>query len=191
MPIDGPSLVWLTEEAGSELRAEARAFCLRMINEVYEIDYTPTWHVDLDSLLSAGTENWFSDEMRGRFLIVQGAGGRIVATGGFYGLERKPSTMERLRDRYSDVEKVCQIVRVYVEQRARRKGLGSLIVEALESKARKVGYLATYLHADAKTPGALGFWRSQGYSAFGRFSYPSSRGTDSSVDFEKVVHEDD
>ncbi len=190
MHIDDSSSGWLADDAAHTIKAEARAFCLRMINEFYGIGYTPAWHSDLDSLLSATPENWFSNGERGGFLLVRDDAGRIIAAGGLYGLGKKPPTRERLRDRYRDAERVCQIVRVYLEPGARRKGLGSSVVSALETKARELGYITSYLHADAKTPDTLRFWRSQGYNEFGRFSYPSPKGTDSSVDFEKSLHGD-
>ncbi|MCZ7449794.1 GNAT family N-acetyltransferase [Agrobacterium rhizogenes] len=190
MHVENSLSAWLTDDAASEVKAEARTFCLRMINEFYGIGYTPAWHSDLDSLLKAPPENWFSNGERGGFLLVRDDGGRIIASGGLYGLEKKPSTRERLRDRYRDADTVCQIARVYLEPGARRKGLGSSVVAVLENKARELGYITSYLHADAETPDTLCFWRSQGYSEFGLFSYPSTRGTDSSVDFEKSLHED-
>lgn len=190
MHVWNSSPAWLADDAASEVKAEARAFCLRMINEFYGIGYTPAWHSDLDSLLKTAPENWFSNGERGSFLLVRDDGGRIVAAGGLYALEKKPSTRERFRDRYRDADAVCQIARVYLEPGARRKGMGSSVVAALETRARELGYITSYLHADAETPDTLRFWRSQGYSEFGRFSYPSPRGTDSSVDFEKSLQED-
>lgn len=190
MHVWNSSPVWLADDAASEVKAEARAFCLRMINEFYGIGYTPAWHSDLDSLLKTAPENWFSNGERGSFLLVRDDGGRIVAAGGLYALEKKPSTRERFRDRYRDADRVCQIARVYLEPGARRKGLGSSVVAALETRAHELGYITSYLHADAETPDTLRFWRSQGYSEFGRFSYPSPKETDRSVDFEKSLHED-
>lgn len=187
MMIDNLSLEWLDDDAQPDTRTEARAFCLRIIKDVYHIDYTPDWHSDLDSLLLARDENWFSGMQHGGFLVVREEDGSIVAAGGFYALEKKPSTKERLRDRYGDARKVCQIVRVYLDPGVRRKGLGTMIVTALERMASDTGYTSIYLHADAQTPDTLSFWRSQGYCDFGQFSYPSKRGTDTSVDFEKLL----
>ena len=187
MPIDNFSIEWLTDDAQAAVRAEARTFCLRMIKNVYGIDYTPAWHSDLNSLLLAQPDNWFSLERQGSFLVVRDGDGNIIATGGLYALENKPSTKERLRNRYGDGEKVCQIVRVYIEPCARRKGLGRKIVAALESRASEFDYTSSYLHADAQTPETLSFWKTQGYGAFGQFSYPSNRGTETSVDFDKPL----
>ncbi len=96
MPIDNFSIEWLTDDAQAAVRAEARTFCLRMIKNVYGIDYTPAWHSDLDSLLLAQPDNWFSLERQGSFLVVRDGDGHLLAAGGLYALENKPSTKERL-----------------------------------------------------------------------------------------------
>jgi len=181
------SLLWLSDDAPLATRTEARAFCLRIIKDFYKIDYTPAWHTDLDSLSDTSPEGWFSKGKRGAFLVVRDEEQRIVAAGGLYGLQNKPALAIRLQDRYRDAASVCQIVRVYLEPDLRRKGLGRAIASALEEKARDLGYVTSYLHADAQTPDALSFWRSQGYIEFGRFSYPSAKGTDTSVDFDKSL----
>jgi GNAT superfamily N-acetyltransferase len=179
---------WLADDTETKTRADVRAFCLRIIKAFYGIDYTPDWHADLDTLLEVGTKNWFSNERGGGFLFAQDEGGAIVAAGGVYGLINKPSTAGRLRERYGDATHVCQIVRVYLDPMVRRKGLGTSLVQRLETMARDFGYATSYLHADAQTPDTLSFWNSQGYRAFGRFSYPSPTGIDTSVDFEKSLN---
>lgn len=187
MLIDGFSLEWITDDSQRAVRDDVRTFCLQMIKSAYGIDYTPLWHCDLDSFLLARSDNWFSPERRGCFVVVRDLCGDIIASGGLYGLDCKPSLNERLRYRYSDVDHLCQIVRVYLEPRLRRKGLGTMIVAALESRASELNYTSSYLHADVEMPETLSFWRSQGYKEFGQFSYPSDRGTDTSVDFDKTL----
>jgi GNAT superfamily N-acetyltransferase len=187
MLIENLSLEWLTDTTLLSVRTEARAFCLRIIRCFYKINYTPAWHTDLDSLLDKSPDGWFSKGKRGAFLVVRDEEQRIVAAGGLYGLQNKPALAIRLQDRYRDPASVCQIVRVYLEPDLRRKGLGGAIVSALEGTARDLGYVTSYLHADAETPETLGFWRSQGYIEFGRFSYPSAKGMDTSVDFDKPL----
>ncbi|RVP47817.1 GNAT family N-acetyltransferase [Sinorhizobium medicae] len=182
-----PSLTWLTDDAPPAMRTEARAFCLGIIRDFYKIDYTPAWHSDLDSLLDASPTGWFSAERRGAFLVVVDEHARVVAAGGLYDLQNKPAMAVRLQDRHGDIANICHIVRVYLEPDRRRKGLGGAIVAALERKACDLGYRTSYLHADAETPGTLRFWRRQGYSEFGRFSYPSAKGMDTSVHFDKSL----
>ncbi len=188
MPTHDLPLEWLTEDAHPAARVDARDFCLRMIKNGYGINYTPLWHSDLDSLLLTRPYNWFSREQQGGFLIIRDEDNNIIASGGLYGLDQKPSTKERLRSRYGNPAKVCQIVRVYIAPHARRKGVGTRIVAALESRASEFCYATSYLHADAHTPATLSFWRSQGYVDFGKFIYSSNRGTDTSVDFDKSLH---
>uniref|UniRef100_A0A183CSW3 LysR_substrate domain-containing protein n=1 Tax=Globodera pallida TaxID=36090 RepID=A0A183CSW3_GLOPA len=82
MHVENSSSAWLADDTASKIKAEARAFCLRMINEFYGIGYTPAWHSDLDSLLKAAPENWFSNGERGGFLLVRDDAGHIIASGG-------------------------------------------------------------------------------------------------------------
>jgi GNAT superfamily N-acetyltransferase len=163
----------------------ARDFCLRIIRDVYRIDYNSDWHADLDTLAGAAAQAWYRPQTGGGFRIVQDEAGAVIATGGFYDLSRKPGTAGRLKARYGD-RRICQIARVYLAPMWRGKGLGSRIVAVLEADARALGYDTAYLHADAQTSATLAFWRSRGYRDFGAFSYPSpAGGTDTSVDFDK------
>lgn len=93
---------WLADDAPAEMRTKARAFCLRIIKEFYDIGYTPAWHADLDSMSGAKSRNWFSTERGGGFLLVRDGRGAIAGAGGLYGLINKPLTADRLRDRYRD-----------------------------------------------------------------------------------------
>lgn len=171
------------EPTGSAIRA----FCLRIIGEVYGIAYTPAWHADLDSLLLPEAENWFSTSNGGSLHLVRDPAGEIVAAGGLYGLSRKRATAERLAARYADPGSVCQIVRVYLDPSVRRRGLGRHMVGLLEADAKRLEYRVSYLHADARACGARAFWRRCGYSEFSRFSYAAANGVDTSVDFDKTL----
>ncbi|TCP80846.1 acetyltransferase (GNAT) family protein [Rhizobium sp. PP-CC-2G-626] len=173
----------LTSANSGRLGKAARDFCLRIIRDVYGIEYVEEWHRDLDALAYSDEKNWFLTKSAGSFHVVQNAYGVIIATGGLYDLVRKPSTHQRLSERYGDTP-VCQIVRVYLDPSVRRQGLGSSINDQLISDARRLGYKALYLHADLQTAGTLHFWADRGYREFGRFSYPSATGTDTSVDFD-------
>lgn len=168
-------------------RSEARTFCLRMIKEFYDIDYTESWHVDLDSLLSDEAESWFSVSNRGAFYYAREPSGSMVAAGGLYDLRRKPATLARVGDRYTENAEICQIARVYLDAKFRGKGMGAEIVAQLERDAVRFGYTVCYLHADAQTTNTLNFWRKCGYRDFGRFSYSSKSGVDTSIDFEKFI----
>ncbi len=172
---------------GTDVASEIREFCLKIIKDFYGIDYTKEWHADLDSLLLDGDGNWFSRENRGSFYHVRDGAGAIIATGGVYDLKRKPSTRQRIAKRYGDDAEICQIVRVYLDPDFRGAGLGSQIATRLERDALSLEYDVAYLHADARAPKALSFWKKCGYSDFGSFSYLSKTGMDTSVDFEKLL----
>ncbi|MGC4026904.1 MAG: GNAT family N-acetyltransferase [Mesorhizobium sp.] len=89
--------------------------------------------------------------------------------------------------RYDDPDAVCQIVRVYLEPSARRKGLGRNIVALLEIMAKELGYHTAYLHANARASGTLCFWQRCGYREFGRFSYSADGRTDTGVDLDRTI----
>ncbi len=171
----------------TQVRRHIRSFCLATIGDVYGIDYHPEWHADLDSLLLADDENWYSPSNRGVFCVARAGDGEIVATGGLHGFSRKPATASRLAGRYDDPDAVCQIVRVYLEPSVRRKGLGQRIVTLLEARARDLGYRTSYLHADAQVSGTLRFWKQCGYREFGRFSYSANGRTDTGADFDRPL----
>lgn len=176
----------LLSDAASTAHEAARAFCLETIREVYGIDYRPDWHADLDTLL-LGERSWFSGRNRGAFWTVRDSGGELVATAGIYDLKLKPATFDRLSERYSEGQTVCQLVRVYVRQDRRGGGLGAMLNDVAETHAAHLGYDLVYLHADAKADRTLKFWSAMGYQRFGEVTYPSANGTDTSVDFDKPI----
>ncbi len=170
-------------------REEVRSFCLRMIKEQYAIEYNEVWHADLDSLLLPDGLNWFSTSNKGTFYVASCTEtGSVIAAGGLYNLNFKPSTQSRLQTKYEYTTSVCQIVRVYLDASYRRKGIGRQIVAVLEADARELGYQQCYLHADAEAQNTLSFWRSMGYREFGRFSYLSGSRIDTCVDFDKQTY---
>ena len=177
---------WLSPFTDETAGQDARSFCLAQIKEVYSIDYSKVWHTDLDSLVLPASSNWFSAANGGIFNIARDGDGQIVASAGLYDLKRKPATFERLASRYPEEARICQIVRVYIKRTARRGGLGRRLVAMLENDARELGYSVAYLHADAGTPGTLMFWAECGFREFGKFSYPSPTGIDTSVEYEKA-----
>lgn len=189
MPTDLSRLTLHTLD-GSEDRAvytAAREFCLEMIRDTYAIDYNPVWHADLDSLVKPADDNWYSAANRGAFCVVHDAQNRLIATGGLHGFSLKPATANRLGHRYPNHAEVCQLVRVYLRPQLRGQGLGTRIVALLEQRATQLGYITSYLHADAEANATLNFWQRCHYREFGRFSYPANGRTDTSVDFDKTL----
>ena len=82
----------------------------------------------------------------GDFLVVY-AGGKPVAGGG---LKR-------------DDDGVAEIKRMYVVPEARRQGLGRRLLEALEDRARELGYARIRLDTGARQPHAQAMYERAGY----------------------------
>lgn len=150
----------------TDSHAAARTFCLQSIKEIYGIDYTPGWHVDLDSLLLQAGESWYSSANGGAFWICENTEGEITATCGLYAMKWKPETLARVAGSFVD-ERTCQVSRMYVREDIRRHGIGSKLEYTASCAAAKLGYQSIYLHADAGTQSALNFWKSRGYRELG------------------------
>ena len=82
----------------------------------------------------------------GAFLVIY-AGGKPVAGGG---LKR-------------DEDGVAEIKRMYVVPAARRQGLGRRLLEALEDKARELGYARIRLDTGDRQPHAQALYQRSGY----------------------------
>ncbi|EPG66215.1 GNAT family N-acetyltransferase [Leptospira wolffii] len=70
-------------------------------------------------------------------------------------------------------QSVAELDVMYVDPRFRRSGIASLLVEALESFAKKEGFSFIRLRAGAPQPEALRFYEKQGYiriESFGRWA---------------------
>ena len=92
----------------------------------------------------------------GRFLIAR-AEGEIVAAMGYRPYDgRFPQLNYQGR-------KTVEVVRLYVLQACRRLGLAGQLYRALEALARVDGVQVMYLHTHPFLPGAIDFWRRQGF----------------------------
>jgi GNAT superfamily N-acetyltransferase len=130
----------------------------RVMREVLDSDlggYRPQWHRDLDNLEAAYLRPPRS------VLLVARLGGELLGTAAVRPCElASPPNPVWLAERYNQPD-VCQLVRVWVSGRGRRRGLGRALVEqAVAWSTGPGGYSRVYLHTDAGVPGAEAFWRS-------------------------------
>lgn len=130
----------------------------RVMRGVLESDlggYRPRWHQDLDNLEAAYLCR------PGSALLVARYEGELLGTAAVRPCElASPPNPGWLAERYNQSD-VCQLVRVWVSGRGRRRGLGrALVVHAVAWSAGPGGYGRVYLHTDAGVPGAEAFWRS-------------------------------
>jgi GNAT superfamily N-acetyltransferase len=147
-------------------REVARGFCLGVIEEFYGIAYRADWHADLDSLLEDDPRCWFAAPHRGAYWAVVNPAGEIVATAGLYRLDWKSNLSAAFADRYPQPQDIAQLVRVYVRQDQRGRGIGRWLNAVAEVEARRLAYAALYLHANTDTAGTIAFWHSRGFETF-------------------------
>lgn len=136
----------------------ARELFLRSLVEDQGHGYLPQWHWDIDHL-----QEMYVDNPR-HAMIVALDGGEVVGTcGAWVGGPAHPPHPAWLADRYADRQRVAQVVRLVTTPRMRRQGLGRRLFDAVVEHLRADGgFRVAYLHTNAKTPGALDFWRSTG-----------------------------
>jgi GNAT superfamily N-acetyltransferase len=117
--------------------------------------YDPRWHQDLDRLAAE-----YLDPVRSALLVAR-CDGEVLGTAAVRPCElASPPNPAWLAERYNQSD-VCQLVRVWVLSRGRRRGIGRALVEqAVAWSTGPGGYRRVYLHTDAGVPGAEPFWRS-------------------------------
>ncbi|WJR67084.1 GNAT family N-acetyltransferase [Neorhizobium sp. CSC1952] len=145
----------------------ARSYCLKIIKDFYNIDYTPAWHADLDSLITSSRTNWYSSLNRGAFWLCQNEAGDILGTCGIYNMYWKPDTLYRLMPYYPDSTAVCQLSRMYIREDMRGRGIGRKLEAEAISEAVRLNYRDIYLHADAEARDTLAFWDARQYVRIG------------------------
>ncbi|MDR6100576.1 GNAT superfamily N-acetyltransferase [Agrobacterium larrymoorei] len=146
----------------------ARDYCLKIIKDFYNIDHTPEWHADLDSLVTTSNTNWYSSLNKGAFWICQNERAEIIGSCGIYSMRWKPATLRRLSKYYSDGSGVCQLSRMYVREDLRGCGIGSSIEKEASLEAIQLQYNQIYLHADSRATDTLAYWTARKYLQIGR-----------------------
>ncbi|HEY6794090.1 MAG TPA: GNAT family N-acetyltransferase [Kineosporiaceae bacterium] len=146
-----PSLI--VTQAGPEDRADAE----RVMREVLDSDlggYRPEWHSDLDHLSATYLERSRST------LLVARHGSEVLGTAAVRPCQlASPPNPAWLVEEFNRPD-VCQLVRVWVPARNRRRRVGRTLVEhAVAWSTGPGGYRRVYLHTDAGVPGAEAFWR--------------------------------
>lgn len=68
-----------------------------------------------------------------------------------------------VKNRY-DLNKTCEVIKCYISENIRRKGIGSLLFKKAEQFCRDTGYVKIYLHTHRFLPGGLYFWLKKGFT---------------------------
>ncbi|UUZ97204.1 GNAT family N-acetyltransferase [Paenibacillus sp. P25] len=77
-------------------------------------------------------------------------------------LLRYDNRIPSLKGAYAE-RNTAEIVKCYVDASVRRNGIGSELVKAALALAARAGYEVLYLHTHRFLPGAVSFWRRQGF----------------------------
>ena len=93
----------------------------------------------------------------GCFLIAR-QHGRIVASIGYVPYDHRFAQLD-----YRGL-KVVEVVRLFVLPQCRRSGLAGALYDALKTRAVEAGVELMYLHTHPFLPGAIEFWRRQGFT---------------------------
>ena len=134
----------------------AKALIMRVISQDLGYAYNPQWHWDVDDL--QGT--YLDDPRQALWVAIDDVSGEILATGGVRKGGPRSAPEQWVVDRY-DSERTAQVVRVYVAQAHRRRGIARRLVDlARRFAAADGGYAVICLHTDTSAPGAEAFWRS-------------------------------
>jgi N-acetylglutamate synthase-like GNAT family acetyltransferase len=96
----------------------------------------------------------------GEFLVIESRG-HIVGMGGIKPNERG----------------AARVVHVRVHPACRRRGIGSLLLQTLESRAGELGVTELFLDTATNQPEAVAFYQALGYAEVGRETRPEWRWT--------------
>lgn len=85
--------------------------------------------------------------------------GTVLGTIGVYPYDGRFSQLQNCYD----VTKTAEIVKCYMDPNYRRLGIGTALVEKATSFSLEAGYQTLYLHTHPFLPGAIPFWKAQGF----------------------------
>src|SRR5262245_14773639 len=138
--------------------AQARAIMLRTFEEDFGYGYRPDYHADVDDLRGTYLDN----PRHALFVAVGHASDQLVATAGIRpGRLKAEFNQPWLVERYGRA-RTAQIVRVYVANEHRRRGIAQALVNAVcQFVADDGSYECIALHTDPRSPGAERFWTAQ------------------------------
>ncbi|OMF15583.1 GNAT family N-acetyltransferase [Paenibacillus amylolyticus] len=94
------------------------------------------------------------------FLVAKMGDGNIVGT---IGILQYDGRIEAVEGRYA-TQSAAEIVKCYVDPAYRRYGIGSMLVKELENAVKDMHYTTLYLHTHRFLPGAVDFWKRQGFT---------------------------
>lgn len=149
-----PAGFTIRRATGADLPA-AEALMRHTVEVDFGTPYRPDYHRDIADLRGF----YLEPRRHALFVAVDDKTGEIVGTGGVR-VGKLRGGPEHLVRRYAG-EDTAQLVRIYVRQDHRRRGIARAIVQAcLRFAVDEGGYEIFALHTFPHSPGALAFWSS-------------------------------
>ncbi|MFJ2044036.1 GNAT family N-acetyltransferase [Paenibacillus taichungensis] len=133
---------------------DAIDFAMRVRKEVFPMLDHEELPVDLEQY-----KEHYLDSAVTVFLVAVTEDNEIV---GSIGILPYDGRIEAVNGRYPE-QSAAEIVKCYVDSKYRRYGIGSLLVRELEKVVAELHYTTLYLHTHRFLPGAVDFWKRQGY----------------------------
>lgn len=133
---------------------DAIDFAMRVRKEVFPMMDHEKLPVDLEQF-----REHYLDSADAVFLVAVTEDNQIV---GSIGILPYDGRIEAVNGRYPE-QSAAEIVKCYVDSKYRRYGIGSLLVRELENVVAELHYTTLYLHTHRFLPGAVDFWKRQGY----------------------------
>lgn len=133
---------------------DAIDFAMRVRKEVFPMLDHEELPVDLEQF-----KEHYMDSAVTVFLVAVTEDNEIV---GSIGILPYDGRIEAVNGQYPE-QSAAEIVKCYVDSKYRRYGIGSLLVRELQKVVAELHYTTLYLHTHRFLPGAVDFWKRQGY----------------------------
>lgn len=134
---------------------DAIDFAMRVRKEVFPMMDHTKLPVDFEQF-----REHYLDSDGSIFLVAMMGDAGIV---GSIGILPYDGRIEAVEGRYA-AQSAAEIVKCYVDPAYRRFGIGSMLMNELESVVKDMHYTTLYLHTHRFLPGAVDFWKRQGFT---------------------------
>lgn len=134
---------------------DAIDFAMRVRREVFPMMDHTKLPVDFEQF-----REHYLDSDGSIFLVAMMEDAGIV---GSIGILPYDGRIEAVEGRY-EAQSAAEIVKCYVDPAYRRYGIGSMMLKELENVVKDMHYTTLYLHTHRFLPGAVDFWKRQGFT---------------------------
>jgi GNAT superfamily N-acetyltransferase len=104
-------------------------------------------------------EQYYVQPKNSEFFAAFSEGGTVLGTIGVCPYDGRFSQLQGCYD----LTQTAEVVKCYMDPNYRRLGIGTALFKKAVSFSRKAGYQTLYLHTHPFLPGAIPFWKTQGF----------------------------